>query len=518
MTARTAMARSPSRAGRYVNPSGCGAAEASSGAASGRSSATAVPVTRPMLGAGDTWFGGGGVPRYTHPPVKAVVEPLEGNKVKLSVEVEEGEFEKDIDAAFRKIAREVRLPGFRPGKAPRRVLEAKLGKDVGREQALRDALPDYYVKAVVEHDVDVIAPPEIDITAGKDEGPIAFDAVVEVRPVITVPGYANLRVELARPEASDEEIDAQIERLRQQYGELSAVDRPAIDNDHVTITINGTRDGEPMPGLQADDYLYEVGSGSIADELDDNLRGAKVGDILEFDAQPQDPDEPSVQFRVIVKDVKQKVLPDVTDEWANDVSEFETVDELRANIAERITRVRKIQAQMALREKAVESLVNLVEEDAPEPLVTAEMQQRLQDFAMRLSAQGLTPDQYFQATGQDQAAFVEELRELAVQGVKADLALRAVAEAEAIEATDDDVDVEIAGIAERVQQKPAQVREQVERNEGMSAVRSDIRKRKAVDWLANHVERAAEQGAPIDGAALELPPDENDDDEMIEEE
>jgi trigger factor len=450
--------------------------------------------------------------------VKAVVEPLEGNKVKLSVEVEEGEFEKDIDAAFRKIAREVRLPGFRPGKAPRRVLEAKLGKDVGREQALRDALPEYYYRAVQDNDVDVIAPPEIDITGGKDEGPVLFDAVVEVRPIITVPGYANLRVELARPEASDEEIDAQVERLRQQYGELSAVDRPAIDHDHVTITINGSRDGEPMPGLQADDYLYEIGSGSIADELDDNLRGAKVGDILDFDAQPQDPDEDPVQFRVIVKDVKQKVLPDVTDEWANDVSEFETVDELRGDIADRITRVRKIQAQMALREKAVESLVDLVEEAAPEPLVAAEMQQRLQDFAMRLSAQGLTPEQYFQATGQEQTAFVDELKVLAEQGVKADLALRAVAEAESIDVTDDDLDDEIAGIAERVQQKPDRVRQQLERNEGMPAVRSDIRKRKAVDWLAEHVELVDEHGQPIERDALELPADENDDEEKIEEE
>src|ERR1700704_428696 len=222
-------------------------------------------------------------PRYTHAPVKAVVEPLEGNKVKLSVEVDESEFEKDIDAAFRRIAREVRLPGFRPGKAPRRILEAKLGKDVGREEALREALPTYYYQAVKENEVDAIAAPELEITAGKEEGPVAFDAVVEVRPSVSVPGYASLRVEIPKPEATDEEIDAQIERLRQQYGELTAVDRPAIDADHVTITINGSRDGEAMPGLQADDYLYEVGTASIADELDDNLRGAKVGDILSFD-------------------------------------------------------------------------------------------------------------------------------------------------------------------------------------------------------------------------------------------
>jgi len=448
--------------------------------------------------------------------VQAVVEPLESNKVKLSVEVDEGEFEKDIDAAFRRIAKEGRLPGFRPGKAPRRILEAKLGKDVGREEALREALPHYYYQAVKDHDVDVIAAPEIDITAGKDEGPVVFDAVVEVRPSVLVPGYASLRVEIPKPEATDEEIDGQVERLRQQYGELNAVDRPAIDGDHVTITINGSRDGEVIAGLQADDYLYEVGSGSIADELDENLRGAKVGDILSFDAQPQDPDEAPVQFRVIVKDIKEKVLPEVTDEWANDVSEFETVDELKADIAERITRVRTIQAQMAMREKSVSALVDLVDEDVPEALVSSEMQQRLQDFALRLQAQGISPEQYFESTGQDQDAFVEELRELAVQGVKADLALRAVAEAEGIETEDDDLDAEIENLATRVNEKPAKVRQQLERADQLSAVRSDIRKRKALDWLVEHVELVDEQGTPIDREALELPDaqtDENDEEE-----
>jgi trigger factor len=445
--------------------------------------------------------------------VKAVVEPLEGNKVKLSVEVDESEFEKDIDAAFRRIAKEVRLPGFRPGKAPRRILEAKLGKDVGREEALREALPSYYIQAVKDHDVDVIAAPELEITAGKDEGPIAFDAVVEVRPTVTVPGYATLRVEIPKPEATDEEIDAQVERLRQQFGELTVAERPAIDGDHVTITINGSRDGEPIAGLQADDYLYEVGSGSIADELDDNLRGAKVGDILSFDAQPQDTDEAPVQFRVIVKDVREKVLPDVTDEWANDVSEFDTVDELKADIADRITKVRKIQAQMAVREKTATALVELVDDDVPEPLVGSEMQQRLQDFALRLNAQGVSPEQYFQATGQTQEALVEELREAAVQGVKADLALRAVAEQEGLDATDDDVDEEIERLAERLNEKPAKVRQQFERADQIPAVRSDIRKRKALDWLVEHVELVDEQGEPIERAALELPADDDSEEE-----
>ncbi len=152
--------------------------------------------------------------------MKTTVEPLEGNKVKLSVEVDEDEFDKAITDAFRKIAREVRIPGFRPGKAPRKVLEAGSAPEVGREQALHDALPEYYAQAVTDNDVDVIAAPEIDITAGQEEGAVAFDAVVEIRPVIEVPGYGGLRVEIPRPEATDDEIDAQIDRLRQVQAEL----------------------------------------------------------------------------------------------------------------------------------------------------------------------------------------------------------------------------------------------------------------------------------------------------------
>ena len=437
--------------------------------------------------------------------MKAIVEPLDGNKVKVSVQVDEAELEKDIDAAFREIAKEVRIPGFRPGKAPRRLLEAKLGKEVGREEAIRSALPTYYSRAVRDQNVDVIAPPEIEITEGKDDGPLVFDAVVEVRPQVTVGGYASLRIEIPRPVATDEEIDAQVDRLRQQFAELNSVERPAIDGDHVSISITGSRDGEVLPGLQADDYLYEVGSDTVTPDLDANLRGSKVGDVLEFDAQPADADEDPVHFRVLVKDVKEKVLPAVDDEWANDVSEFDTVDELRTDLSDRITRVRKIQATMAMRDKAVLALVDLVDDEPPEAMVNSEVSHRFRDLAMRLSAQGITAEQYLEATGQSADELTDELRTLAVQAVKADLALRAVADAENIECDDDDLDRELEALAERVGEKVAKVRKELERDDQIAAVRSDIRKRKALDWLVEHVELVDEQGEPIDRASLELP-------------
>ncbi|HVA74659.1 MAG TPA: trigger factor [Acidimicrobiales bacterium] len=432
--------------------------------------------------------------------MKAVVEPLEGNKVKLSIEVEEDEFEKAIDAAFRKIAREVRIPGFRPGKAPRRILEARLGKEAGRTEALRDALPGYYSQALRDHDVDAIAPPEIDITAGEESGAVAFDAVVEVRPQLKLAGYQGLRVEVPSPEVTDEEVDAQVDRLRSNFGELKSVDRPARDADHLTIDLKGSRDGEEVAGLTTDDFLYELGSGTVLPELDEQLQGAKVGDILAFDA---DLPGGKVQFRVFVKDVKEKLLPEVTDEWASEASEFDTVEELRSDISKRIGMVKKVQSTIALRNSTIDALVELVDIDPPAPLVDAEVQRRVHDLEHRLQAQNATVGEYLEATGQTPEQVVESMRDGAAGAVKADLALRAVAEAEQIEPTDEDLDAEIARLAEAYRVKPPELRRNLDRADQMPAVRSDWKKTRALEWLLERVEIVDPEGRPVDRALLE---------------
>ena len=436
--------------------------------------------------------------------MRSSVEPLEGNKVKVSVEVDEAEFDKAIDAAFRKIARETRIPGFRPGKAPRRILEARLGTDVAREEALRDALPDYYIQALEEQDVDAIAPPEIEITAGQGSGPVQFEAVVEVRPQVSVAGYQGLRVTVPSPEVSDEEVDGQLDRLREQFGELQTVSRPARDGDHVLIDLSGYRHSEQIEGLTANDFLYELGSGSVVPELDDELRGTKAGDILKFTAPVPGQDD-DVGFQVLVKEVKEKVLPEVTDEWASDASEFDTVDALRDDIRTRVGAVKKMQAQLSVRSQAVDALVELVSEEIPEPLINEEMQRRLHELSHRLTAQGADLAQYLQATGQSAEEFQANLQEAALSAVKADLALRGVADAEELEASDEEVDAEIERIAQATGQKPAAVRKQLDRNDQLPAVRSDIRKGKALTWLTEHVEIADEEGKIIDRAELMNP-------------
>ena len=437
--------------------------------------------------------------------MKSTVEPLEGNKVKLSVEVDEDEFERELEQAFKRIAREVRIPGFRPGKVPRKILEARVGTEAARGEALQHSLPEFYAKAVQEHDVDVIAPPEIDLTTGQEEGPIAFDAVVEIRPQVIVGGYKSLRVEIVRPDPTEEEVQDRLDRLRTQFAELTTADRAAQDGDHVTIDVTGSLGGEPMAGLTATDYLYEVGTGAVVPELDEHLRGASAGDVLEFDAPHPDPEEDGeLSFRIEVKEVKEKVLPEADDEFAAEASEFETIDELRADLSNRLHMVKRAQALMAIQEKTADALAGLVDDEVPEALINAEMQNRLQDLAMRLQAQGLSIDDWLAASGKEGQDLVDELKETSAQAVRVDLALRAVADAEEIEVTDDDLEEEYQQVAERVGQKVEQVRRQFERNEQVALVRSDVRKRKALEWLTETVEIVDENGAPVERTSLEI--------------
>jgi trigger factor len=444
--------------------------------------------------------------------VKSTVEVLEENKVKVSVEVDAGEFEKEVDAAFRRIAKEVRLPGFRPGKAPRRILESRLGAGVGREEALRESLPSYYTRAVIDHDVDVIAPPEIEITQGRDTGAVTFDAVVQVRPRITIGGYRSLRVEIPSPIPTDDEIQSYLDRLRNQFATLQTVERPIQDGDHVTIDIEGSLDGEPLPGLTAEDYLYEVGSGAVVAEIDENLREASVGDVLDFAAAHPDPDEErELAFIVEVKDVKEKVLPEVDDEFAEQASEFATAAELRADIEDRLSKLKRAQARFAIRTKAQEALAQLVLDDVPDSMVAAEMQSRLEDLSLRLQQQGITLDQYFGASGRPMEEISAELKEGATDAVKVDLALRAVAEAEGIDAAEQDVETELSQFAAQVGQDLDDVRNRFRDSGQLSGIRSSLQKSKALDWLLEHVEVVDENGTAIDAALLEL--DEPDEDE-----
>ncbi len=462
--------------------------------------------------------------------MRATAAPEEGNKVRLTVEVDESEIDEALNGVLRRLSREVRVPGFRPGKVPRRVIEARLGgAGALRDEALREALPEFYAKAVSDTEVDPIDSPEIDITAGDESGAVSFDAIVEVRPTVSIAGYQGLVVTLPGLDVPEEEVNAQIDRLRATSGELVDVDRPVQKGDQVTIDISGKRvrgadqeadadaqgeagaegeGGEAGKGpkiieeegddddLTAEDFLYEAGSGGVVPELDDALIGAKAGDTVTFESSIDDLGQ-TISFTVVAKDVKELVLPEVTDEWAAEASEFETADELREDITKRLKQRHIMQAQLALQQKTIEALVELVTEDVPDILVEGELRERIHDLNHRLEEQKIGLGQFLAATGRDEQEFLDELRAGALQGVKSDLALRALVDQEHIELTDEELDAELATMGERLEMSADQVREQLEQGGRLSAVRSDRRKAKAMRWLLDNVGLVDEEGNPV---------------------
>ncbi|HXY44187.1 MAG TPA: trigger factor [Acidimicrobiales bacterium] len=432
--------------------------------------------------------------------MRSTAEILEGNKVKLSVEVDEDELKAAVEDTFKRLQREVSVPGFRPGKVPRRLLEVRMGGKAIREEVIRHALPDYYAQAVEEAELDTIAAPQIDITSGEEEGPLAFDAVVEVRPKVSVAGRDGLVVTVPSPEVSEEDLAAQIDRMREQFAELAEVERPAKDGDVVTVDVQATRDGEPVEDLATSDFVYEVGSGMLAEGADEQLRGAKAGDILALDAS--DAPGGSAELKILVKQVREKVLPEADDAWASDASEFDTMADLKADLRKRMTALRTLQARLALREQAIEALAGLVQEEMPDTLVNEATQRLLASFLRQLESRKISLDQYLAAREQDADQLVAELRGQATEQVRADLALRAVAEAEGLEVSDEELAAEIERLAEESDRSVSDVARQVAEGAGLERLRSDIRNSKAVEWLLDHVEVVDEQGNAMDRTLL----------------
>ncbi len=430
--------------------------------------------------------------------------------MKILVSVDEADIDRAVDDTFRKLAREVRVPGFRPGKVPRRVLEARMGQGKLRQEAIRDLLPGYYEQAVHDAELDPIAAPEIDVTAGNDGGPLRFEAVLEVRPHVAIPGYKGLRVTAPSIEATDAEVDEQIDRLRAQDGKLSVVERQVKDGDFVTIDFAARREQDGEAGkrdrgrgdrdLVLDDFLYQVGTSVLVEGLDDLLLGAAAGDALEMDAEvggfP-------VHVKVAVEQVQERLLPDVTDEWAREASGIETVADLREDIRSRIVSAKRSAALDVVRNRAVEALVELVQEEAPEPLVQEVIDRRLEELGSSLEAGGATLASYLQTTGETRDDVLSAMREGAVFAVKADLALRALAEAENVQADESQLDEEIARMARRMGTDEDAVRSVLAREDRLDALRWELRKSMAARWLCSHVEVVDEEGHAISYGDLE---------------
>ncbi len=440
-------------------------------------------------------------------PVKSSVEALEGNKVKVIVNISEEEFEKDLDAAFKRLAGEVRLPGFRPGKAPRKVLEARIGSEYARGEAFEKALPRYYSEAARDGEVDVIAPPDIDITEGRDGGAVTFEAVVEVRPQISISGYKDIAVEIDAPEISEDELNEAQERFLKAYGELVDAERPAESGDTLELDISAEHDGEPVPGLISDAYSYTLGSGTIVPELDVELLAAEPGDELDFAAVHPDPDEEApLRFSIKVAKVQRVESPEPTEEFMQQNSEFETIEEFRADYIERMSANRVERARQARGNAVAEAVTQLVaDDDVAPPLIELEVENRIEDMAMRMQAQGMELEQFIQMTGQSTQQFVEGIRATAGDGAKLDLALRAVVEAEGLHCTDEQLTDEVQAAAEAMDEPADEIRRRYAEAGLLSKIRWDLAKRNALEFLVEHATVNDKEGNHIEAERFEVP-------------
>ena len=432
--------------------------------------------------------------------MQCTVEQLEGNKVKVDVSVDEATFEQDIEFAYRKLARQVRIPGFRPGKAPRRVIEAHLGdegKKAARAQAIEDAVPKYLAEAVKQHDIDIIATPKVDHVHGEESGPVSFHCEIEVRPVVTLAGYAGLRVELPSVTATDAEIEEVMTNERKRHGTLVDATRPIAKGDQVTLDLSASRNGEPVPGLNVEAWLYEVGRGWVAKGFDDEITGMSAGDAKQFRAVPNG-NEDEADFTVKVSKVQELELPEATDQWVADTfGEFDTVTAWRSAIADRMSASRLNQARSSVVDRVTDELAKLVDVELPEAMVDGDLRSRVRNTVETFQRQGIAIAQFLQITGQTEEQFIEQLREQSRKAVRVDLALRAIATDRELVASDADVDVELERIAVRAGVKVKRVRSLYEKNDAIGDLKAQIRKSQALEWLVREVTYVDSEGNGI---------------------
>lgn len=433
--------------------------------------------------------------------MKTSTQTLENSQVLLHVEVEPDEFEKALDRAARQIAGSVRVPGFRKGKVPRRVLEARVGVEAIAEEAVRQSLPDYLSEAITIEELDVIGRPSIDNLEARRESGLCFDATCEVRPEIELRSWEGIVVEIPSPQVTQELLDEQIDALRRQSAPLEVVSRPATEGDFVLIDLQGKIHDEEVPGANLSDFLYEVGSRTVLDALDEEVSGKRAGDILKFNATlPDTFDEHSGEeaaFSVIVKEVRERRVPDLDDDWVDENTEFETVEEFVADLRARLEIQRRAASATVARERTLSVLAELVDEPIPESLIEEESHRILEMMNLRLRLQGLDLDTYITATGQSVEDLMEDQRESALRNVKADLALRAIARQEDVKVTDSDLDRQVASMAQRSEKSPEEIRDSLDRTRGWSTIETDIIRHKALDLAIEKATLRDDQGNEI---------------------
>ncbi len=436
--------------------------------------------------------------------MRATSSTLDNNRIKLTIEVDETEMNEAMESAAKSLSRQVSIKGFRKGKVPKNVLIAHLGGiEALRAEAIRESMPDFYAHAVSDTLTDPIGQPDINVTSGEESGPLTFEAEVEVRPEASIKGHRELRVEIPSPNVTDAEVLKQIDRFREADAELSEVDRPIALNDLVTMDVRVQKlDSEDEP-LEMSDYMYTVGSGVITEGVDELIVGLKAGEDLKLNGTFGAGETATYELKL--KQVKERVMPELNDEWVEENTEWKTVDEMREQIISQMRKMKVVEAQMSQRDSVLVALSDLVPvEIAPELLISSETNERLHDLGHRLSQQNLTLDTFLQITNQSPDDLLATLRADAVRAVRIDLALRALVKAEKIQPTDEEVEEELISTAEAMSTKPEILRQNLRDSGRVVTFRAEVAKMKASRWLSDNVTFVDPDGVEIDRELLKV--------------
>ncbi|ORA13287.1 trigger factor [Mycobacterium arosiense] len=414
--------------------------------------------------------------------MKSTVEQLSPTRVRINVEVPFSELEPDFQRAYKELARQVRLPGFRPGKAPARLLEARFGREAMLDQVVSEALPARYGQAVAESEVHPLGQPEIEVTKKEYGEELAFTAEVDVRPELTLPDPGALKVSVDPIEVSDEDVDAELQSLRARFGTLTGVDRPAADGDFVSIDLSATIDGEEVPGAAAQGLSHEVGSGRLIAGLDEALVGLSVDESKEFTAQLATGEHAGkdAQVTVTVKSIKERELPEADDEFAQLASEFDTIEELKANLREQVGRTKRAQQAENIREAALDALLEQVEVPLPEAIVNAQVDSALHNALHSLNHDESKLEEVLAQQGKSREEFETETRTATETDVKRQLLLDALADQLEVQVGQDDLTERLVATSRQYGIEPQQLLAYLQENNQLPAMFADVRRALAI--------------------------------------
>ncbi|MCM1387376.1 MAG: trigger factor [Bacillus sp. (in: Bacteria)] len=424
------------------------------------------------------------------------VEKLEKNMAKLTIEAAAEELDKAIESAYQKQKGKISIPGFRKGKVPRQVIEKMYGKEVFYEEAANALIPGAYEKALDECEEDIVSSPQIEVTQIEAGKPFIFTATVALKPEVKLGKYKGVKVDKADVEVTEEEINAAIEKERENNARNIAVeDRPVKDGDMTLLDFEGFVDGVAFEGGKGENYPLTIGSGAFIPGFEEQLVGAEIGKEVEVnvtfpeDYQAENLKGKAAVFKCTVKEIKEKELPDIDDEFASEVSEFDTLEEYKADIKKNLEEKKAKEAKDAKEAAVIEAIVEASEMDIPEAMIETQQRQMVDEFAQRITMQGLSMEQYMQFTGTNYKQMVEQVKPEAEKRIKSRLVLEAVAAAEKIEVTDEDYEKEIESMAEVYQMEPAKVKEMLGEREEKN-LREDLAVKKAAEFV---VEQAKEK-------------------------